>query len=168
MLGIIEKEITAFSIMDKIGKEYPTLDLYYATNDSEEMIQEFIKRHCKIIILPKVEKKLQNKYPDIVFLDFEFPMSEEYYPLANEELLKTIEEGDQKKVQSILKSLTISEDKIIVLNNPKLRWIKDEIKSVFSNDIVDTLDIILEKIEKIRKEKNLSFEGTGVRDKIIG
>ncbi len=155
MIGIIETELNAFSIMENIKNKYPNINIniYYLKDNIEEGVAKL--KDNRIIIVPDIYKKaLSEKYPNIHFLSLKTLVLKDSYELNQEELVNAIIKGNDKEITNILNTISINKDTVIIINNPILLWIKPKIQEIFSNSISSNIDILLEDLEQvIAKEK---------------
>ena len=163
MIGIIETELNAFSIMDTIKKKYPSINIniFYLKDNIEEGINK-LKDNNKIIIIPdKYKKELENQYKTVTFLSLKELLLENSYELNDKELIKAIETGNDKEVIRILKSIKINNNTIILINNPIVLWIKKIVEEVLNRKVVSNIDILLEDIEKELKKEQIDIHQEG-------
>jgi hypothetical protein len=161
MIGIINNEISALSLIDKITNKFSKVDIYLykeEVKDIEEVINLLLEKNCKIIILKEKNTYLEEKYQNINFLYLEDLNRDNGYILDNNDLVEAVEEGNEKKVKEILSTITIPTDKTIILNNPKLLFIKSIICETFNNEVIDNIDILLDKIANVL-DKDISSDG---------
>jgi hypothetical protein len=161
MIGIINNEISALSLIDKITNKFSKVDIYLykeEVKDIEEVINLLLEKNCKIIILKEKNTDLEEKYQNINFLYLEDLNRDNGYILDNNDLVEAVEEGNEKKVKEILSTITIPTDKTIILNNPKLLFIKSIICETFNNEVIDNIDILLDKIANVL-DKDISSDG---------
>lgn len=165
MIGIISNELEGFSIIEQINRKYPKINIYLCkTNENlEEQIKTLKNKKCKIIILPKEDKKITEKYTEISFISIEKNIEQQFILFEEKMLCKAIDIGNTEKIEQIIKNTKISKNGKILLRNPKMLWIKDLIKKVYKNEIVNITDILLEEINKIIEEKDLNPKENGVR-----
>ncbi len=148
MIGIKGNIIECYPLIDSIRKNYKEVDIYI-TNDKIENLQN----DCKIIISSDEEKE------DCI--SYYRPCTENEYEFDKKELLDWIHLGEEEEIKKYLKSLRIPENKKILLNHPNYSYIQEIIKEIFPNQIIDRREEILEIVEKIKKEKELSFINNG-------
>ena len=165
MIGIISNELEGFSIIEQINRKYPKINIYLCkTNENlEEQIKTLKNKKCKIIILPKEDKKITEKYTEISFISIEKNIEQQFILFEEKLLCKAIDIGNTEKIEQIIKNTKISKNGKILLRNPKMVWIEDLIKKVYKNEIVNITDILLEEINKIIEEKDLNPKENGVR-----
>ncbi len=165
MIGIISNELEGFSIIEQINRKYPKINIYLCkTNENlEEQIKTLKNKKCKIIILPKEDKKITEKYTEISFISIEKNIEQQFILFEEKMLCKAIDIGNTEKIEQIIKNTKISKNGKILLRNPKMVWIEDLIKKVYKNEIVNITDILLEEINKIIEEKDLNPKENGVR-----
>ncbi len=165
MIGIISNELEGFSIIEQINRKYPKINIYLCkTNENlEEQIKTLKNKKCKIIILPKEDKKITEKYTEISFISIEKNIEQQFILFEEKMLCKAIDIGNTEKIEQIIKNTKISKNGKILLRNPKMLWIEDLIKKVYKNEIVNITDILLEEINKIIEEKDLNPKENGVR-----
>lgn len=159
MIGIIETELNAFSIMENIKKKYPNLNMniYYLKNSVEEGIEK-LKKNSKVIITP-YQFKNQKEYSEITFLSLKELVIDNSYELKEKELMEAIRTGNEKKINEILKR--IPKNKIILINHPSLLWIKEKIEKEFNLEVISNIDILLDELENALKEKKINLNQEG-------
>lgn len=154
MIGIIYDALTAFPIIERITEKIPQATIYLykeEVNDIDLVIDKLLNKNCQIIILKEINQKIQNKYPNIKFITLKNIKNNNSYIIDNKELLEAINNKDIDKINSILQNIKIPKDKIIIINNPKLLFIKSIIEKDFSNQIIDNLDYLILEINKYLK-----------------
>ena len=159
MIGIINEVMSAYSIAERVQKSFPKTTIYLYVEDNIDKGINLLKDNCSIIILPNIDQLsfYKKKYPNIYFLELD--VQEE-----SEELIRAIDTGNNHLVKEIIVKKNYSEDTII-LNNPKLLFIKNIIEEVYSNkEIIDSIDNVIEKL----KEKEYLLKDTGGEIMIIG
>ena len=169
MLGIIKNDLGVFSIIDKIKKEYPNIDIYLSRYEDniEKLISLFIEKNCHIIIVSKkLKEKLSTKYSNIDFLALEDVSIDNSY-VFDDELIDAVSLGDINKVKSILNNTKISKDKVIVINNSVLLFIESLIKDKFSNKIISNVDLLIEDIKEIVNNNKYNVEQESIVQEII-
>lgn len=169
MLGIINKDLGVFCLIDKIKKEYPKIDIYLSRyeENTEDLISLFIEKNCHILIVSKeLKEKLSTKYSNIYFLALEDVSIDNSY-VFDDELVDSVSLGDINKVKSILNNTKISKDKVIVLNNSVLLFIESLIKEVFSNKIISNVDLLIEDIKEIVNNNKYNVEQESKVQEII-
>lgn len=161
MIGIIDREISAYSVIEKIHHQFPSVNIYlYPTDDLEEGIETLRKKNCQIIILrdSKYLPELEKKYPELTFLPEDKESIEDSFLLDDKDLLQAIEKGQEQEVRKILEELEIKEDTIF-LKNPKLLFIKKIIKQIYpEKNMMDSIDILIEQIRNSGKIKDTNEE----------
>lgn len=147
MIGVISEDKSIYGVLEKIHNKYPTTMIYlYYSNDYEKGIEVLKNNNCKVIILP--EGIIRNNTSNTIFLSMTSLEKENAYNLDNKELIEAINSGDEEKVMDILEKLNIKED-TIVLNNPKLLFIKSIIEDKFNNkNVVDNVSILINQIDE--------------------
>ena len=167
MIGIIDQVINSYIIIDKIRESFPNISIcVYTGNDIEKGIELLTNNKCNMIIVSNVLEisEYQEKYPKIFFLTLK-SMEKNGYILSSNELLKYIDQGKEKKIKELLMNQEILEDTII-LEYPKLQWIKHLIQEVYSKkNIIDNLDLL---IENIKEKENLLKQTDSPLTNIIG
>ena len=169
MIGIISDELDGFCILEHISKKYPKINIYLCKmNDKvEEKVKKLKKNNCKIIILPKEEQTIKEKYKEINFISIERKIKENCFQFEEDIICQEIEKGNIKKIKEIVKKANISEQTKILLKSPKMLWIKDLIEDFYKNEIISIPDLLLEEISKIIKEKKLNPNEEGIRNILI-
>ena len=164
MIGIIEKELNAFSIIEYIKRKYPmiNINIWYLKEDIEEGIKK-LQKDCKIIIIPSNSNKsiLKEKYQNISFINIREIKIDNAYFLEEPQLLKAVEEGNEEKVRTILKTLNIEKNKTILINNLELLWIKPIIQEIYENHILCNIELLLEDLEKELETRKISINQEG-------
>lgn len=160
MIGIIDQVINSYIIIDKIKESFPNISIcIYTGNDIEKGIELLINNKCNMIIESnRLEiSDYQEKYPKIFFLTLK-NIEKDGYILSSNELLEYIDQGQERKIKGLLMKKEITEDTII-LEHPKLQWIKHLIQEIYpTKKIIDNLDILIEDI----KEKENILEQTDI------
>ncbi len=151
MIGIIDNEISAYSVIEKLQIEFPNTNIYlYPIDNLEDGIKKLTKKECNFIILKKKQEiaNYENKYPNIIFLSEDSLSNKNSFLLNNPLLIQAVEQGNQDKVNNILNELKIEEE-IIYIDNPKLLFIKTILQDKYPNKkITDSIDIIIEEINQ--------------------
>ena len=170
MIGIIETDLKAFSIIEIIKKKYPKVNIkiYSLDNNIEKAIIK-LQDTCKIIVIPSQDdiKQLENKYPNIAFLSVKPLIKENSYILDDTNIIELIHNGNEKEIREVLKQLVIPKDKTIIINNPELLWIQSIIKEVLPNPIINTFDSFIEELEEIINNNHILTNQEGIVSKII-
>jgi hypothetical protein len=170
MIGIIETDLKAFSIIEIIKKKYPKVNIkiYSLDNNIEKGIIK-LQDTCKIIVIPSQDdiKQLENKYPNISFLSVKPLIKENSYILDDTNIIELIHNGNEKEIREVLKQLVIPKDKTIIINNPELLWIQSIIKEVLPNPIINTFDSFIEELEEIINNNHILINQEGIVSKII-
>ncbi len=155
MIGIIMNDITYFTLIERIRKNYPTCNIYICRKETEESIHLLKEKNCKIIItLNKELLSKEKKYPDISFLTLDNFIEENDYLLDDIDILKNISTGNEQEIRKRLISLNIPKDKVIYINNPKYLFIKHLIKEYYNNPIKDNIDKLIDEIERLKTDLN--------------
>ena len=159
MIGVISAEISIYGVLEKIHNKYPTTMIYlYYSNNYKDGIKELKKKNCKIIITP--EKVENDNNSNIIFLSIKPLIKENAYYMDDEKLLEKIDQGNEEAIHKILEKKEIQEDTII-LNNPKLLFIKRIIEDIFKEKtILDNTDILIEKIDENKSVLKESKDAT--------
>ena len=164
MIGIISTSMKSFIIMDKIRKKYKNIDIYIYTNDLniEDKVYNLINKGCKIIIVDSINKKWD--YLDVFFIDVSDVRIDinNSYSFSENDVVKWIEQGNQKMILDYLRNIKIDDDKVIVLRDIRMIFIKNEIIKFFSNKIVDSLDIMMMKIDDYINMNKINFNNNGI------
>ena len=168
MIGIINKTIGAYSIIEKIHHNFPNIDIYlYGEENEEAAIKIMIEKKCKIIILSEENKPLINKYPEIIFISSKRKNKKNEYYLENNDLIKAVEEGNLKVVKEILNKIDIPKEKTIVINNPILLFIKEILEETYKNKIIDNTNYLIDSINEIIQKEKLIINKIGNIKRII-
>lgn len=169
MIGIISDELEGFCILEYISKKYPDINIYLCKkNDKvEEKIKILKSKKCKIIILPKEEQDIKEKYKEISFISIKRKRKENCFQFKENIICTEIEKGNIKKIEEIVKKANVSKQTKILLENPKMLWIKGIIEKNYKNEIITIPDLLLEEISKIIKEKKLNPKEKGIRSILI-
>ena len=61
-----------------------------------------------------------------------------------------------------LRNIKIDDDKVIVLRDIRMIFIKNEIIKFFNNKIVDSLDIMMKKIDDYINMNKINFNNKGI------
>lgn len=159
MIGIIETELNAFIIMENIKKKYPKLNIniYYLKDSIIEGIER-LKENSKIIIVPN-NCSIKEKYPEISFLSLKELVIDNTYELKDPELIEAIQTGNEEIINKILK--TIPQNKIILINQPIILWIKEIIEKKLNQKVISNIDNLLDDLEKKIKEKKINHNQEG-------
>ena len=169
MIGIISTSMNSFIIMDKIRKKYKNIDIYIYTNDLniEDKVHNLINKGCKIIIVDSINKKWD--YLDVFFIDVSEVRIDinNSYSFSENDVVKWIEQGNQKMILDYLRNIKIDDDKVIVLRDIRMIFIKNEIIKFFNNKIVDSLDIMMMKIDDYINMNKINFNNNGISRYLI-
>ena len=159
MIGIIETELNAFIIMENIKKKYPKLNIniYYLKDSIIEGIER-LKENSKIIIVPN-NCSIKEEYPEISFLSLKELVIDNTYELKDPELIEAIQTGNEEIINKILK--TIPQNKIILINQPIILWIKEIIEKKLNQKVISNIDNLLDDLEKKIKEKKINHNQEG-------
>ncbi len=164
MIGIISTSMNSFIIMDKIRKKYKNIDIYIYTNDLniEDKVHNLVKKGCKIIIVDSINKKWD--YLDVFFIDVSEVRIDinNSYSFSENDVVKWIEQGNQKMILDYLRNIKIDDDKVIVLRDIRMIFIKNEIIKFFNNKIVDSLDIMMMKIDDYINMNKININNNGI------
>lgn len=164
MIGIISTSMNSFIIMDKIRKKYKNIDIYIYTNDLniENKVHNLVNKGCKIIIVDSINKKWD--YLDVFFIDVSEVRIDinNSYSFSENDVVKWIEQGNQKMILDYLRNIKIDDDKVIVLRDIRMIFIKNEIIKFFNNKIVDSLDIMMMKIDDYINMNKITFNNNGI------
>lgn len=164
MIGIINNVMSAYSVAEKIKKFFPYVSIYLYIEDNVDRGIDLLN-NCNIIILPNNDKLsfYQEKYPEIVFLTLSV-INSNGYVLDDDELLRAITSGNDSMVRELIEKKNI-EDDVIILNNPKLLYIKSIIEDIYTDKkIIDNVDYL---VELIKEYENLLEKSEGII-KVIG
>lgn len=159
MIGIIDKELSAYSIIDEIKKKYPTIDIYLIKDETnlDKSIEILKNKNCKIVISPE---KISNN-DSLYFLTYEDIETTNSYVLDSKELIEAVKNANLAKVDDILNNLDIDNNQVIIINNPILLFIKSKINDKYSNKIISSTEKIINDIESIINEHNFDINGNG-------
>lgn len=159
MIGIIETELNAFIIMENIKKKYPKLNIniYYLKDSIIEGIER-LKENSKIIIVHN-NCSIKEEYPEISFLSLKELVIDNTYELKDPELIEAIQTGNEEIINKILK--TIPQNKIILINQPIILWIKEIIEKKLNQKVISNIDNLLDDLEKKIKEKKINHNQEG-------
>ena len=165
MIGIINNELSAYSIIDRIRTYNKNLNIYLykeKVNDYEEVIEKLINKNCEIIIIPSIDNidNIKKKYNKVKFICLKEINIKDSIILDNKELIKAINLGNQNKVLDILKNLNIN-NKRIVINNPTLLFIKEILEKDYNCKIIDNIDYLIEEIDKNINKYNINTDLIG-------
>ena len=164
MIGIISTSMNSFIIMDKIRKKYKNIDIYIYTNDLniEDKVHNLVNKGCKIIIVDSINKKWD--YLDVFFIDVSEVRIDinNSYSFSENDVVKWIEQGNQKMILDYLRNIKIDDGKVIVLRDIRMIFIKNEIIKFFNNKIVDSLDIMMMKIDDYINMNKITFNNNGM------
>jgi len=165
MIGIISTSLKSFIIMDKIRKKYNNIDIYIYNNDLniDKKIRNLVNKGCKIIIVDDISINIQDYY-NIFFLDLEKNKIEvdNSYFFPENQIINWIEEGNEKMIQDYLCSIKIEKDKIIILKDIRMLFIKDEISKIFNNKIIDSMDWMITRIDDFINTNNIDCHNNGI------
>ena len=146
MIGILGSVIDSYSLIKALRRRYKKVDICISLDNIN-----YLNKECKLIIILNDYNKTNN---NISY--YRKPQSKEY-SLKDDKLLELIDLGKEKEIISYLKNIKIPKDNIILLNHPKLLYIKDIIKNIYNNPIIDRTNELLEEIDIIKKKSNISF-----------
>ncbi len=170
MIGIISSSLKSFIIMDKIRKKYNSIDIYVYNNDLniEDKVYNLVNIGCKIIIVDSINKNKWD-YSDVFFIDFSEVQIDidNPYSFCENDIIKWIEQGNQKMIVDYLSSIKIDDNKTIILKDIRMIFIKNEILKFFSNKIVDSLDGIMMKIDEYIKINQINCINNGISRYLI-
>ena len=165
MIGIISTSLKSFIIMDKIRKKYNNIDIYIYNNDLniDKKIRNLVNKGCKIIIVDDISINIQDYY-NIFFLDIEKNKIEvdNSYFFPENQIINWIEEGNEKMIQDYLCSIKIEKDKIIILKDIRMLFIKDEISKIFNNKIIDSMDWMITRIDDFINTNKIDCHNNGI------
>lgn len=161
MIGIISDKLTGYSILEKVHNSFPGVSIYlYSSANIERGIELLNEKKCQIIILKESDntESFSKEYPDIQFLVLDEIISEDGYDLVDEQLIRAVKEGNEAQIKEILQQLVILENRII-LNDPILLYIRHLIEERWPDkEIVDNVDLLIEKIRACHLIYDLSDE----------
>lgn len=161
MIGIINQDISTYIIIEKIRNNFPKIDIYWLKEEKniEKSILLLEEKNCKIIIVPSIKKKPQQK--DITILSLE-KNQKEGYVLDQKELKDAIQNRKEENIKKILKEMNIPKDKIIRIMDPSILWVEKLIKEIYPNNNIETnIEELIEKIKQVIKEKGYNSEELG-------
>lgn len=147
MLGIIGPLLEIFPLMETIRKKYKNIDICISENKDSILKNN----QCKIII------SLNDSIKDNNIINYYRKENKNEISLDNETLIEYIKKGNEQDIINYLKSLNIPVNKKILLNRPILIYIKHIINSIYSNEIVDRNEEIIEEIEIIKERYNIKI-----------
>lgn len=171
MIGIIANELTAFSIIEAIKKEYPKVNIYWKNNiaNDENQVQILLQKKCNIIIVPSDKYIPKDNPKDISFIVIsKIKEKENYFEIKNNKITNAVKIGDVKSIQKELQKISIPKDKIILLNTSELLYIKELIKEYFPNSIIDFREQLLDNLKGVIEKKKINIEGEGICNRIEG
>lgn len=170
MIGIISSSLKSFIIMDKIRKKYNSIDIYVYNNDLniEDKVYNLVNIGCKIIIVDSINKNKWD-YSDVFFIDVSEVQIDidNPYLFCENDIIKWIEQGNQKMIVDYLSSIKIDDNKTIILKDIRMIFIKNEILNFFSNKIVDSLDGMMMKIDEYIKINQINCINNGISRYLI-
>jgi len=170
MIGIISSSLKSFIIMDKIRKKYNSIDIYVYNNDLniEDKVYNLVNIGCKIIIVDSINKNKWD-YSDVFFIDVSEVQIDidNPYLFCENDIIKWIEQGNQKMIVDYLSSIKIDDNKTIILKDIRMIFIKNEILKFFSNKIVDSLDGMMMKIDEYIKINQINCINNGISRYLI-
>lgn len=170
MIGIISSSLKSFIIMDKIRKKYNSIDIYVYNNDLniEDKVYNLVNIGCKIIIVDSINKNKWD-YSDVFFIDLSEVQIDidNPYSFCENDIIKWIEQGNQKMIVDYLSSIKIDDNKTIILKDIRMIFIKNEILKFFSNKIVDSLDGMMMKIDEYIKINQINCINNGISRYLI-
>ncbi len=170
MIGIISSSLKSFIIMDKIRKKYNSIDIYVYNNDLniEDKVYNLVNIGCKIIIVDSINKNKWD-YSDVFFIDVSEVQIDidNPYSFCENDIIKWIEQGNQKMIVDYLSSIKIDDNKTIILKDIRMIFIKNEILKFFSNKIVDSLDGMMMKIDEYIKINQINCINNGISRYLI-
>ena len=147
MLGIIGPLLEIFPLMETIRKKYKNIDICISENKDSILKNN----QCKIII------SLNDSIKDNNIINYYRKENKNEISLDNETLIEYIKKGNEQDIINYLKSLNIPVNKKILLNRPILIYIKHIINSIYSNEIEDRNEEIIEEIEIIKERYNIKL-----------
>ena len=164
VIGIIGKELVAFPIIERIKMKYNQCNIYLYSKEAtlEEKIKRLREKQCRIIIIAEQNTEEINEYSSDITVYRLKEKSEDDYELQDDILEEAIKKGNQEEVIHQLKTIKIPKNKTIYLKNPILLWIKEFIQKEYPNPLKDSIEILLEEIEKEILQKNYSMEEKGI------
>ena len=170
MIGIISSSLKSFIIMDKIRNKYNSIDIYVYNNDLniEDKVYNLVNIGCKIIIVDSINKNKWD-YSNVFFIDVSEVQIDidNPYSFCENDIIKWIEQGNQKMIVDYLSSIKIDDNKTIILKDIRMVFIKNEIHKFFSNKIVDSLDGMMMKIDEYIKINQINCINNGISRYLI-
>lgn len=170
MIGIISSSLKSFIIMDKIRKKYNSIDIYVYNNDLniEDKVYNLVNIGCKIIIVDSINKNKWD-YSNVFFIDVSEVQIDidNPYSFCENDIIKWIEQGNQKMIVDYLSSIKIDDNKTIILKDIRMIFIKNEILKFFNNKIVDSLDGMMMKIDEYIKINQINCINNGISRYLI-
>ena len=74
-------------------------------------------------------------------------------------MIEAIQTGNEEIINKILK--TIPQNKIILINQPIILWIKEIIEKKLNQKVISNIDNLLDDLEKKIKEKKINHNQEG-------
>ena len=156
--------------MDKIRKKYNSIDIYVYNNDLniEDKVYNLVNIGCKIIIVDSINKNKWD-YSNVFFIDVSEVQIDidNPYSFCENDIIKWIEQGNQKMIVDYLSSIKIDDNKTIILKDIRMIFIKNEILKFFNNKIVDSLDGMMMKIDEYIKINQINCINNGISRYLI-